>query len=146
MMCVFCGNRVKCWDKLTDEELEMDWVFLQGKASQEDSLAGNLLPLFTSVYTDTWALEALTSLLSNLEKVIDSHIAHSMSSKLKVDSLDPAPFSLWTRGKAGFLSKRASIFQSILLPRTWGGGWFHSGLLSMWFFCLKIPRIWGFAG
>lgn len=75
-------------------ELEMDWVFLQGKASQEDSLAGNLLPLFTSVYTDTGALEALTSLLSNLEKVIDSHIAHSMSSKLKVDSLDPAPFSL----------------------------------------------------
>lgn len=26
MMCVFCGNRVKCWDKLTDEELEMEWV------------------------------------------------------------------------------------------------------------------------
>ena len=26
MMCVFCGNRGKCWDKLTDEELEMEWV------------------------------------------------------------------------------------------------------------------------
>ena len=26
MMCVFCGNRVKCWDMLTDEELEMEWV------------------------------------------------------------------------------------------------------------------------
>ena len=26
MMCVFCGNREKCWDKLTDEELEMEWV------------------------------------------------------------------------------------------------------------------------
>ena len=26
MMCVFCGNRVKCWDKITDEELEMEWV------------------------------------------------------------------------------------------------------------------------
>ena len=26
MMCVFCDNRVKCWDKLTDEELEMEWV------------------------------------------------------------------------------------------------------------------------
>lgn len=26
MMCVFCGNRMKCWDKLTDEELEMEWV------------------------------------------------------------------------------------------------------------------------
>ena len=25
-MCVFCGNRMKCWDKLTDEELEMEWV------------------------------------------------------------------------------------------------------------------------
>lgn len=26
MMCTFCGNRGKCWDKLTDEELEMEWV------------------------------------------------------------------------------------------------------------------------
>ncbi|MBQ6788081.1 MAG: hypothetical protein IJO85_10200 [Lachnospiraceae bacterium] len=26
MMCAFCGNRVKCWDKLSDEELEMEWV------------------------------------------------------------------------------------------------------------------------
>ena len=26
MMCVFCGNRVKCWDNLTDEELDMEWV------------------------------------------------------------------------------------------------------------------------
>ena len=26
MMCVFCGNREKCWDKLTDEELEMEWL------------------------------------------------------------------------------------------------------------------------
>lgn len=25
-MCVFCGNREKCWDKMTDEELEMQWV------------------------------------------------------------------------------------------------------------------------
>lgn len=26
MMCVFCGNREKCWDKISDEELEMEWV------------------------------------------------------------------------------------------------------------------------
>lgn len=26
MMCMFCGNRVKCWDKLSDEELEMECV------------------------------------------------------------------------------------------------------------------------
>ncbi len=26
MMCVFCGNRVKCWDNLSDEELETEWV------------------------------------------------------------------------------------------------------------------------
>lgn len=26
MMCVFCGNRGKCWDKMTDAELEGQWV------------------------------------------------------------------------------------------------------------------------
>lgn len=26
MMCVFCGNRVKCWNQMTDEELETEWV------------------------------------------------------------------------------------------------------------------------
>ena len=26
MMCVFCGNRAKCWDNISDEELEMEWV------------------------------------------------------------------------------------------------------------------------
>ena len=26
MMCVFCGNREKCWDKMPDDELEMQWV------------------------------------------------------------------------------------------------------------------------
>lgn len=26
MMCVFCGNRTKCWDKMSDEELESEWV------------------------------------------------------------------------------------------------------------------------
>lgn len=26
MMCVFCGNRGKCWDKMTDEELELEFV------------------------------------------------------------------------------------------------------------------------
>ena len=26
MMCVFCGNRVKCWNKMADEELETEWV------------------------------------------------------------------------------------------------------------------------
>ena len=26
MMCVFCGNRVKCWNKMSDEELETEWV------------------------------------------------------------------------------------------------------------------------
>lgn len=26
MMCVFCGNRVKCWDQMTDEMLEEQWV------------------------------------------------------------------------------------------------------------------------
>lgn len=26
MMCVFCGNREKCWNDMCDEELEMQWV------------------------------------------------------------------------------------------------------------------------
>ncbi|MCI9035457.1 MAG: hypothetical protein HFJ08_15725 [Lachnospiraceae bacterium] len=26
MMCMFCGNRVKCWDKTTDEELALEFV------------------------------------------------------------------------------------------------------------------------
>lgn len=26
MMCMFCGNRGKCWDEMSDEELEMQWV------------------------------------------------------------------------------------------------------------------------
>lgn len=26
MMCVFCGNRTKCWDSLSDEALEQEWV------------------------------------------------------------------------------------------------------------------------
>lgn len=26
MMCVFCGNRTKCWDMMSDEELESEWV------------------------------------------------------------------------------------------------------------------------
>ncbi len=26
MMCVFCGNRTKCWNHLSDEQLEQEWV------------------------------------------------------------------------------------------------------------------------
>ena len=26
MMCVFCGNRTKCWNQLSDEQLEHEWV------------------------------------------------------------------------------------------------------------------------
>lgn len=26
MMCVFCGNREKCWDQMSDEQLEEQWV------------------------------------------------------------------------------------------------------------------------
>ena len=26
MMCVFCGNRTKCWNQLSDEQLETEWV------------------------------------------------------------------------------------------------------------------------
>lgn len=26
MMCMFCGNREKCWDDKSDEELELEWV------------------------------------------------------------------------------------------------------------------------
>lgn len=26
MMCVFCGNRTKCWNQLSDEQLEQEWV------------------------------------------------------------------------------------------------------------------------
>ncbi len=26
MMCVFCGNRQKCWEDKTDEELGLEWV------------------------------------------------------------------------------------------------------------------------
>lgn len=26
MMCMFCGNRVKCWDKTTDEALALEIV------------------------------------------------------------------------------------------------------------------------
>ena len=26
MMCSFCGNRVKCWADMSDEELEMEFV------------------------------------------------------------------------------------------------------------------------
>lgn len=26
MMCVFCGNRGKCWDQMSDEQLEEQWV------------------------------------------------------------------------------------------------------------------------
>ena len=26
MMCVFCGNRGKCWDTMSDEMLEQQWV------------------------------------------------------------------------------------------------------------------------
>lgn len=26
MMCVFCGNKKKCWQDKTDEELELEWV------------------------------------------------------------------------------------------------------------------------
>lgn len=26
MMCMFCGNRKKCWDDKSDEELELEWV------------------------------------------------------------------------------------------------------------------------
>lgn len=25
-MCVFCGNRGKCWDQMSDEQLEEQWV------------------------------------------------------------------------------------------------------------------------
>lgn len=26
MMCVFCGNRGRCWNRMSDEELETQWV------------------------------------------------------------------------------------------------------------------------
>lgn len=26
MMCMFCGNRGKCWDDMCDEQLEEQWV------------------------------------------------------------------------------------------------------------------------
>lgn len=26
MMCVFCGNRENCWNQMSDEELETQWV------------------------------------------------------------------------------------------------------------------------
>ena len=26
MLCIFCGNRQKCWDKMSDEALETEWV------------------------------------------------------------------------------------------------------------------------
>lgn len=26
MMCMFCGNRQKCWEDKPDEELELEWV------------------------------------------------------------------------------------------------------------------------
>lgn len=26
MMCMFCGNRKKCWNDKSDEELELEWV------------------------------------------------------------------------------------------------------------------------
>ena len=26
MMCVFCGNRTKCWNQLSDEQLETEQV------------------------------------------------------------------------------------------------------------------------
>ena len=26
MMCVFCGNRTKCWNQLSNEQLETEWV------------------------------------------------------------------------------------------------------------------------
>ena len=26
MMCMFCGNRVKCWDNMSDEQLETEFV------------------------------------------------------------------------------------------------------------------------
>lgn len=26
MMCMFCGNRKKCWNEKSDEELELEWV------------------------------------------------------------------------------------------------------------------------
>ena len=26
MMCMFCGNRSKCWNDKSDEELELEWV------------------------------------------------------------------------------------------------------------------------
>lgn len=32
MMCLFCGNRKKCWDDKSDDELELEWV----KCSYED--------------------------------------------------------------------------------------------------------------
>ena len=25
-MCMFCGNRVKCWDNMSDEQLETEFV------------------------------------------------------------------------------------------------------------------------
>lgn len=46
MMCVFCGNRGKCWDKLTDEELEQEWVkcgydgYVLDEAIELDELLG----------------------------------------------------------------------------------------------------------
>lgn len=26
MMCTFCGNRGKCWEQMSDAELETQWV------------------------------------------------------------------------------------------------------------------------
>lgn len=26
MMCMFCGNRGKCWDQMSDQMLEQQWV------------------------------------------------------------------------------------------------------------------------
>lgn len=41
MMCMFCGNRTKCWDDMSDEALEMEFV----KCNYEDYVLDDAIEL-----------------------------------------------------------------------------------------------------
>ncbi|MDE6910486.1 MAG: hypothetical protein K2P44_08485 [Lachnospiraceae bacterium] len=41
MMCLFCGNRKKCWDDKSDEALALEWV----KCGYDDYVLDELIDL-----------------------------------------------------------------------------------------------------
>ena len=41
MMCMFCGNRQKCWENKPDEELALEW----GKCGYDDYVLDDAIEL-----------------------------------------------------------------------------------------------------